>query len=333
MTENNEKKSRLSETEVFKSLPEEQLAAIAQVVQEKVVPANTIIYRQGDPGDSFYIIHSGKIRVFLSGEDGVETDLNQLGPGDCFGEIALLTEEPRTGDIEALEETHLFVLTKEEFDRVLKEHPDVFKMFIRHMSELLRREDRRIQEETEHEYRTTRLSLFDFAFVGIVILLFALIYNLSNPRKISVWPKFYDAEEISKVNLSQAKKKFDVGETLFVDARPSSFYNQRHIRDALSLALPDFDFIYMYMTDDDKTKEYIEDKTREIIVYGRSISALYDEEVAKKLMNNGHENVKILKGYKGIRIFNTEYQLRPLTWSAFSKWERDGYPVEGIGDE
>jgi rhodanese-related sulfurtransferase len=166
-----------------------------------------------------------------------------------------------------------------------------------------------------------------------VILLFALIYNLSNPRKISVWPKFYDAEEISKVNLSQAKKKFDVGETLFVDARPSSFYNQRHIRDALSLALPDFDFIYMYMTDDDKTKEYIEDKTREIIVYGRSISALYDEEVAKKLMNNGHENVNILKGYKGIRIFNTEYQLRPLTWSAFSKWERDGYPVEGIGDE
>jgi rhodanese-related sulfurtransferase len=333
MTENNEKKSRLSETEVFKSLPEEQLAAIAQVVQEKVVPANTIIYRQGDPGDSFYIIHSGKIRVFLSGEDGVETDLNQLGPGDCFGEIALLTEEPRTGDIEALEETHLFVLTKEEFDRVLKEHPDVFKMFIRHMSELLRREDRRIQEETEHEYRTTRLSLFDFAFVGIVILLFALIYNLSNPRKISVWPKFYDAEEISKVDLSEAKKKFDEGNTLFVDARPSSFYNQRHIRDALSLALPDFDFIYMYMTDDDKTKEYIEDKTREIIVYGRSISALYDEEVAKKLMNNGHENVNILKGYKGIRIFNTEYQLRPLTWSAFSKWEKDGYPVEGIGDE
>jgi CRP-like cAMP-binding protein/rhodanese-related sulfurtransferase len=330
MTENNEKKSRLSETEVFKSLPEEQLAAIAQVVQEKVVPANTIIYRQGDPGDSFYIIHSGKIRVFLSGEDGVETDLNQLGPGDCFGEIALLTEEPRTGDIEALEETHLFVLTKEEFDRVLKEHPDVFKMFIRHMSELLRREDRRIQEETEHEYRTTRLSLFDFAFVGIVILLFALIYN---PRKISVWPKFYDAEEISKVDLSEAKKKFDEGNTLFVDARPSSFYNQRHIRDALSLALPDFDFIYMYMTDDDKTKEYIEDKTREIIVYGRSISALYDEEVAKKLMNNGHENVNILKGYKGIRIFNTEYQLRPLTWSAFSKWEKDGYPVEGIGDE
>ncbi len=112
MTENNGKKSRLSETDVFKSLPEEQLAAIAQVVQDKVVPANTIIFRQGDPGDSFYIIHSGKIRVFLRGEDGVETELNQLGPGDCFGEIALLREEPRTTDIEAIEETHLFVLTQ-----------------------------------------------------------------------------------------------------------------------------------------------------------------------------------------------------------------------------
>jgi rhodanese-related sulfurtransferase len=333
MTENNGKKSWLSETEVFKSLPEEQVDEIAKIGQDKIVPANTIIYRQGDPGDNFYIIHSGKIRVFLSGEEGVETELNQLGPGDCFGEIALLREEPRTTDIEAIEETHLFVLTKEEFAQVLKDHPDVFKSFIKHISELLMREDRRIQEETEHEYQATRLSLFDFVFIGVVILLFALIYNLSNPRKISVWPKFYDAQAIAKVDLSEAKKKFDEGNTLFVDARPGSFYNQRHIRDALSLALPDFDFIYMYMADDDKTKEYIEDKTREIIVYGRSISALYDEEVAQKLMNNGHENVKILKGYKGIRIFNTEYQLRPLTWSAFSKWEKDGYPVEGIGDE
>jgi hypothetical protein len=172
------------------------LAAIAQVVQDKVVPANTIIYRQGDPGDS-------------------------------FGEMALLRDEPRSADIEALEETHLFVLTQEEFEQVLKDHPDVFKSFIKHISELLLREDRRIQEETEHEYQTTRLSLFDFVFIGVVILLFALIYNLSNPRKISIWPKLYDAEEISKVNLSEAKKKFDEGETLFVDARPSSFYDQR----------------------------------------------------------------------------------------------------------
>ncbi len=333
MTENNGKKSRLSETEVFKSLPEEQLGEIDKVVQDKVVPANTIIYRQGDPGDSFFIIHSGKIRVFLSGEDGVETELNQLGPGDCFGEMALLRDEPRTADIEALEETHLFVLTKEEFERVLKEHPDVFKSFIKHISDLLMREDRRIQEETEREYQTTRLSLFGFVFIGVVILLFALIYNLSNPRKISIWPKFYDAEEISKVNFSEAKKKFDEGETLFVDARPSSFYDQRHIRGAFSLPLPDFDFIYMYMSDEDETKQYIEDKTREIIVYGRSMSALYDEEVAKKLMNNGHENVKILEGYKGIRILKTDYQLRPLTWAAFSKWERNGYPVEETGDE
>ena len=333
MNENNEKKSRLSETDVFKSLPEEHLVEIAKVVQDKVVPANTVIYRQGDPGDSFYIINSGKIRVFLSGEDGVETELNQLGPGDIFGEMALLTEEPRTGDIEALEETHLFVLTKEEFDRVLREHPDAYKMFFRHMSELLRREDRRIQEETEREYQTTRLSLFDFVFIGIVILLFALIYNLSNPNGISIWPKFYDAEEIPKVDLSEAKEKFDGGETLFVDARPAPFYDQRHIRGAASLPLPDFEINYMYMSDEDNTKEFIEDKTREIIVYGRSMSALYDEEVAEKLMNNGHENVKILEGYKGIRIFETDYHYRPLTWAAFSRWEKVGYPVEETGDE
>jgi len=100
MTGKNEKENRLSDTEVFGSMRKEQLVEIAQVIQGKVVPANTIIFRQGDPGDSFYIINSGKIRVFLRGEDGVETHLKQLGPGDSFGEIALLTDEPRSTYIE-----------------------------------------------------------------------------------------------------------------------------------------------------------------------------------------------------------------------------------------
>ena len=135
MTDNDEKVRRLSETEVFGSIPEEQLAQIAGVVEDRVVPANTVIFRQGDPGDSFYIVHTGRVRVFLTGEDGIETDLSFLNPGNSFGEISLLTDEPRSTDIESVEETHLFVLKKNEFERVLQEHLAVFKNFIRHMSE------------------------------------------------------------------------------------------------------------------------------------------------------------------------------------------------------
>ncbi len=312
MAQKNEKESRLSDTDVLRSVPREQLVKIAQVVQDKVVPAHTLIFRRGDQGDSFYIINSGKVRVFLRAEDGVETDLNELGPGDSFGEMALLTDEPRSTDIEAVEETQLFILTKKEFDRVLRDHPEVYKRFIKYLTEILRRDERSIQEEAERQYRAPKLSLFDFVFIGAVILIFATIFNLSNPNRIDVMPKFYDAEEIPKVDISLAKAKYDEGETLFVDARPSRFFDQRHIKDAISIPSALFDIMYMMELGE-------VDKEKKIIVYGRSISTLYDEEVARKLILYGHKNVQIL---------GAGYQYKPLTWGALSRWRKNGYPVE-----
>ncbi|MDY7032811.1 MAG: cyclic nucleotide-binding domain-containing protein [Thermodesulfobacteriota bacterium] len=316
MTDTKDKLSRLADTDVFKSMPEEQLGKIATVLKEETVPAKTVLFRKGDSGYSFYIIHSGRIRVFLTGEDGVETDLNILGPGDSFGEMALITDDPRSTNVEALEETHLFVLAKEEFQGILKDHPEIFKNVFKYMSDLIKRDDRRLQKKTEREYRATKLSFFDFVFIGIVILLFASIFNLSNPNKINVIPDFYDPEEISKVDLEYAKKKFDEGETIFIDARPANFYEKLHIKGARNLPLPSFEINYMYMPDEEKKKD--------MIVYGRSIGALYDEEVARQLQLLGHDNVQIYKG---------PHQYLPLKWFALDAWQESKYPVEGAGHE
>jgi len=312
MTGIKEKISRLADTVVFGSLPEEQLEGIVKVLKEKTVPRKTIIFREGDPGDSFYIIHSGKIRVFLTGEDGVKTELSVLGPGDSFGEMALLTQEPRSTDIEAIEESHLFILTKEKFDEALKDYPDVFKHFIKHMSDMVRRDDKRIQEDVELEYQANKVRLFDFVFIGIVVLIFAAIFNLTNPNRINVIPKFYNPEEISKVSTIDAKESFDGETAIFIDARPSNFYNQSHIKGAMNLPLPSFEINYMYLATQDKEKT--------LIIYGRSIGALYDEEVARQLQLLGHENIQILLG---------EHPHEPLRWIALDTWKEKGYPVEG----
>jgi CRP-like cAMP-binding protein/rhodanese-related sulfurtransferase len=316
MADKKEKIRRLADTKIFSSVPEEQLAEIAKILKDKVVPKKTVIFKEGDPGDSFYIVHSGKVRVFLKGKDGVETELNRLGPGDSFGEIALLTDKERSTDVETAEDSHLFVLTKEELDTVIQSHPEIFRNFIRHMSDLLKQDDKKIQKDTEREHQATRLSLFDFVFIGIVILLFSSIFNISNPNRINVIPKFHDPEEISKVDMPEAKDKYDNAEVVFIDARPSSFYNKLHIKGALNLPLPTFEINYMFLSDQDKTKE--------VIVYGRSIGAQYDEEVARLLRLNGHENVQILKGKK-------PYQ--PLRWVALDTWKEKGYPTEGEGAE
>lgn len=316
MSDHDVKIERLRKTDIFGSVPEEQLAEIANVLKFEMIPAKKVLFRKGDHGDSFYIVHSGKLRVFLRGEDGVESNLNWLGPGDSFGEMALLTDEPRSTHIEAVEETHLLVLTKDDFDGILKKYPEIYKNCIKHVSGLLKREDNRILVESEREYRTTRLTLFDFIFIGIVILIFATIFNLSNPNRISVLPTLYDQGEIPKIGMDEAKEKFDQGDTIFVDARPASFYNKDHIKGAINLPLPSFEINYMYMSDEDKDKD--------IIVYGRSIGAQYDEAVARQLELFGHENLKILKGGK---------QFLPLRWFALDTWKEKGFPVGGAGHE
>jgi CRP/FNR family cyclic AMP-dependent transcriptional regulator len=114
MTDNDDKVNILMRSAIFRDLPREALNAITRAVQDLVAPQHTIICREGDPGDSLYIISSGRVRIFGRNEDGVEIDLSILGPGDTFGEMALLTGEPMSADAEALEQTHFMILSKSQ---------------------------------------------------------------------------------------------------------------------------------------------------------------------------------------------------------------------------
>ena len=91
MTEDDNKLDILMRSPIFLSLPKEALNAITRAVQDLVVPQHTILCREGDLGESLYIISSGKVRIFGRNAKGVEIDLSIQGPGDTFGEMALLS--------------------------------------------------------------------------------------------------------------------------------------------------------------------------------------------------------------------------------------------------
>jgi CRP/FNR family transcriptional regulator, cyclic AMP receptor protein len=141
--ENNNRK----EGGVFEGLPEEERKRLGCLAEHRVVASGTIIYRQKDPGDSLYIIRSGKARVHRCNNNGSETDLSLLGAGDSFGEVALMLGTVRSAGVQANEETELMVLSKEEFDHILKEYPDIPLRFARQVSEWLMMADRIIEEE------------------------------------------------------------------------------------------------------------------------------------------------------------------------------------------
>jgi len=83
---------------------------LAQQLQARLAPARSVIVRQGDAGDRFYVIERGSVEVVADGRI-----VATLGPGDYFGEIALLRDVPRTATVTALEETRLLSLERHQF--------------------------------------------------------------------------------------------------------------------------------------------------------------------------------------------------------------------------
>jgi MFS family permease len=95
---------------MFAPLPAPTLEALALNMTRKEVPAGETVFRQGDHGDRFYIVDSGEIEIEIDGREA-----NVLGPGEHFGEIALLRDIPRTATARARKETKLYALERDAF--------------------------------------------------------------------------------------------------------------------------------------------------------------------------------------------------------------------------
>ncbi|HLB05223.1 MAG TPA: cyclic nucleotide-binding domain-containing protein, partial [Thermodesulfobacteriota bacterium] len=93
------------------------------------------IVRQGDTGDTCYLIRSGSVDVVLKDESGDERFITNLKPGDFFGEMSLLAGDPRTATVIALEDTSCLVIASKAFQVIFVENPDLAER----LSELLAR--------------------------------------------------------------------------------------------------------------------------------------------------------------------------------------------------
>jgi MFS family permease len=102
---------------IFAPLPAPALERLAAGAVAVAVVAGDPVFLQGDPGDRFYAIESGRARVSI---DGAET--NELGPGEFFGEIALLRDVPRTATVRALDGLRLYAVERDDFIAAVTGH-------------------------------------------------------------------------------------------------------------------------------------------------------------------------------------------------------------------
>jgi len=113
----------LENIELFSGLEPDELARLSSKAVTHSYPKNTIVINQGDISNSLHVVVSGNVRVFLSNEDGKEIILNTHGPGESFGEMALLDAGPRSASVITTEASKLAIISKVDFEDFLQEHP------------------------------------------------------------------------------------------------------------------------------------------------------------------------------------------------------------------
>ena len=131
---------------LFAPLTADQIAELARMARRQRFGRDEVIFYQGDPGDSFYVILSGQVKVSVSSPEGQEAILVMLDTGESFGELALLDEQPRSATIEATRPTEVVVMRKDEFHRLIQHHPDIALSLLRVMTKRLRDTDQLVQD-------------------------------------------------------------------------------------------------------------------------------------------------------------------------------------------
>ncbi len=100
---------------MFADLGADELQRIASLCHTRHLGAGEALFRKGDPGEALFGVRRGQIRIETGASDGSRLTLNFMGPGDLFGEVAVLDGQSRAADATAGEPTELFVLRRQEF--------------------------------------------------------------------------------------------------------------------------------------------------------------------------------------------------------------------------
>jgi CRP-like cAMP-binding protein len=128
----------LKQVPIFRTLGKESIDFIVERLKFKTFDQAEVVCKIGDPGDTMYIIITGNVNICIYGTDGKEQVVATLGPGDYFGEMALLTGETRSATVKTSEPSEMFLLYKNDFDVILERFPSISLSMGKIMSKRLR---------------------------------------------------------------------------------------------------------------------------------------------------------------------------------------------------
>ncbi|MGB3619774.1 Crp/Fnr family transcriptional regulator [Ketobacter sp. MCCC 1A13808] len=129
----------LSHISIFEGLPEAEMSALQELCITRTYPKNTVIINEGDQANAMFICSTGKVKVYVSDENGREFVLNSMGPGEYFGELSLLDDETRSASVITTDKSTFSILYKEDFSKVVLNHPGIALVLLRNLANRIRK--------------------------------------------------------------------------------------------------------------------------------------------------------------------------------------------------
>jgi CRP-like cAMP-binding protein len=129
--------AQLQAVSLFHSVEENGLRALAERVRHRSLPAARLVFKEGEPADSMYVVLSGSVKIFLQNAAGKEVLLDTKRAGEYFGEM-MLDHRPRSASIMTLEDSEFAVISREDFQSFLRQHPDAAEQVILNLIRITR---------------------------------------------------------------------------------------------------------------------------------------------------------------------------------------------------
>jgi CRP/FNR family transcriptional regulator, cyclic AMP receptor protein len=128
----------------FTQLSEHELEVVRSLASEKHFPKSAVVLTEGELGDSLFMIQTGKVKVFIGDPEGKEMILKILGPGDFFGEMSMIDQQPRSASVTTLEASTFLVMSQAAFEKCIERAPRIANMVMRVLAQRIREADKKI---------------------------------------------------------------------------------------------------------------------------------------------------------------------------------------------
>jgi len=143
-----QKRALLSQQDLFRKLTDQELSDLVQAVQLRHVAAKDVLCRKGDPGNQLYLIVDGVLKAQTTSASGDDIVFSIMGPGEMFGELALLRGGKRTAAVVAIRDSELIVIDRRELFPFLRRHPDAALKLLEVLAARVERLSAKVEDKT-----------------------------------------------------------------------------------------------------------------------------------------------------------------------------------------